>query len=61
MVMAPQTGLWLLYELDSHLDQASRQLLTQVLVDYLGTLLLVFHDPEFVAGVGIGREFWLDG
>ena len=48
MVMAPQTGLRLLYELDSHLDQASRQLLTQVLVDYSDTLMLISHDPDFV-------------
>ena len=27
-------------------------LLTQVLADYPGTLLLVSHDPDFVAGVG---------
>jgi len=44
---------------DNHLDHASRQLLIQVLADYLGTLLLVSHDPDFVAGVGIEREYWL--
>jgi ATPase subunit of ABC transporter with duplicated ATPase domains len=61
MVLAQQPELLLLDEPDSHLDNASRQLLTQVLADYPGTLLLVSHDPEFVAGVGIGREYWLEG
>ncbi|WP_429169267.1 hypothetical protein, partial [Aeromonas rivipollensis] len=27
----------------------------------LGTLLLVSHDHNFVAGVGIEREYWLEG
>ncbi len=40
-------------ELDNHLEPPSRHLLTQVLADYPGTLLLVFHDPEFVAGGGL--------
>lgn len=44
---------------DNHLDHASRQLLTQVLADYPGTLLLVSHEPDFVAGVGIERVYWL--
>ncbi|MNF18120.1 putative ABC transporter ATP-binding protein [compost metagenome] len=60
MVLTQQPELLLLDEPDSHLDNASRQLLTQVLADYSGTLLLVSHDPEFVAGVGIGREYWLE-
>lgn len=47
-------------EPDNHLDHASRQLLIQVLADYPGTLLLVSHDPEFVAGVGIERKYWLE-
>ena len=50
----------LLDEPDNHLDHASYQLLTQVLADYPGTLLLVSHDPAFVAGVGVEREYWLE-
>lgn len=61
MVLAQQPDLLLLDEPDNHLDHASRQLLTQVLADYPGTLLLVSHDPDFVAGVGIEREYWLEG
>ncbi|WP_429134210.1 ATP-binding cassette domain-containing protein [Aeromonas hydrophila] len=61
MVLAQQPDLLLLDEPDNHLDHASRQLLTQVLADYPGTLLLVSHDPEFVAGVGIEKEYWLEG
>ena len=32
-----------------------------MLADYPGTLLLVSHDPDFVAGVGVEREYWLEG
>ncbi|MNH43753.1 hypothetical protein D3C79_1057400 [compost metagenome] len=46
---------------DNHLDHASRQLLTQVLADYPGILLLVSQAPDSVAGVGIEREYWLEG
>ncbi|MFM4918134.1 ATP-binding cassette domain-containing protein [Aeromonas dhakensis] len=59
MVLAQQPDLLLLDEPDNHLDHPSRQLLTQVLADYPGTLLLVSHDPEFVAGVGVERVYWL--
>ncbi|WP_347005397.1 hypothetical protein [Aeromonas sp. MR19] len=59
MAMVQQPELRLLDELDSHQDNASRQLLTQVLTDYPDTLLLLSHDPEFVTGVGIGREYTL--
>ncbi|EHK5437144.1 ABC-F family ATP-binding cassette domain-containing protein [Aeromonas hydrophila] len=61
MVLAQLPDLLLLDEPDNHLDHPSRQLLTQVLADYPGTLLLVSHDPEFVAGVGVEREYWLEG
>lgn len=61
MVLAQLPDLLLLDEPDNHLDHASRQLLTQVLADYPGTLLLVSHDPDFVAGVGVEREYWLEG
>ncbi|MGY3901337.1 ATP-binding cassette domain-containing protein [Aeromonas lusitana] len=61
MVLAQRPELLLLDEPDNHLDHASRQLLTQVLADYPGTLLLISHDPDFVAGVGIEREYWLEG
>jgi len=46
----------LLDEPDNHLDHPSRQLLNQVLDDYPGTLILVSQAPNFVAGVGIGKE-----
>ncbi len=42
------------------MDHASRQLLVQVLADYPGTLLLVSHDPDFVAEVGIARVYRLE-
>ncbi|VEG97423.1 ABC transporter ATPase [Aeromonas encheleia] len=61
MALVPQTELRLLDKPDNHLDHASRQLLIQVLADYPGTLLLVSHDPDFVAGVGVEREYWLEG
>ena len=61
MVLAQLPDLLLLDEPDNHLDHASRQLLIQVLADYPGTLLLVSHDPDFVAGVGVEREYWLEG
>ncbi len=61
MAMVQEPELRLLDELDSHQDNASRQLLTQVLADYPDTLLLLSHDPEFVTGmgIGIGREYTL--
>ena len=59
MVLAQLPDLLLLDEPDNHLDHVSRQLLIQVLADYPGTLLLVSHDPEFMAGVGVEREYWL--
>ena len=61
MALVPQTELRLLDKPDNHLDHASRQLLIQVLADYPGTLLLVSHDSDFVAGVGVEREYWLEG
>jgi len=61
MVLAQQPDLLLLDEPDNHLDHAFRKLLIQVLADYPGTLMLVSHDPEFVAGVRIEREYWLEG
>ncbi|WP_323980820.1 ATP-binding cassette domain-containing protein [Aeromonas media] len=61
MVLAQLPDLLLLDEPDNHLDHPSRQLLIQVLADYPGTLLLVSHDPDFVAGVGVEREYWLEG
>lgn len=32
-----------------------------VLADYPGALLLVSHDPDVAADVGIEREYWLEG
>ncbi len=61
MVLVQLPDLLLLDEPDNHLDHPSRQLLIQVLADHPGTLLLVSHDPEFVAGVGVEREYWLEG
>lgn len=37
------------------------QTLLMGLADYPGALLLVYHDPDFAAGVGIEREYWLEG
>lgn len=61
MVLAQLPDLLLLDEPDNHLDHPSRQLLVQVLADYPGTLLLVSHDPNFVARVGMERGYLLEG
>ena len=37
------------------------QTLLMGLAEFPGTLLLISHDPDFVAGVGIDREYWLEG
>ncbi len=55
MVLAQLPDLLLLDEPDNHLDHPSRQLLTQVLADYPGTLLLVSHDPTSLQG-WVGKE-----
>lgn len=61
LALAQLPDLLLLDEPDNHLDHVSRQLFIQVLDDYPGPLLLVSHDPDFVAGVGVEREYWLEG
>ncbi|MGL5389912.1 MAG: hypothetical protein ACRDA8_00725 [Shewanella sp.] len=35
--------------------------LDHTFADYPETSLLVVHDPELVAGVGIEQEYWLEG
>ncbi|PTY37825.1 hypothetical protein BGP77_15225 [Saccharospirillum sp. MSK14-1] len=43
--------LLLLDEPDNHLDLESRLLLEQALADYQGTLMVVSHDPDFIAAL----------
>lgn len=47
--------LLLLDEPDNHLDLHSKQVLSQALKEYPAALILVSHDQEFVAEIGINR------
>ncbi|UDL06272.1 ATP-binding cassette domain-containing protein [Marinobacter sp. CA1] len=52
-------ALLLLDEPDNHLDLASQTLLASTLAHYPGALLLVSHDEDFVAAVGIDHSLKL--
>ncbi|UTV30621.1 ABC-F family ATP-binding cassette domain-containing protein [Photobacterium atrarenae] len=55
LVISHQPGetLLLLDEPDNHLDLAAKQMLSRALHQYPGPMLLVSHEPDFVAEVGI--------
>lgn len=51
--------LLLLDEPDNHLDLDSRLLLEQALADYQGTLMVVSHDPDFIAALQLDHSLRL--
>ncbi|MGF1684586.1 ATP-binding cassette domain-containing protein [Photobacterium minamisatsumaniensis] len=48
--------LLLLDEPDNHLDIESKQILATVLRDYKGAFILVSHDQDFIAEVGVNKS-----
>ncbi|WP_105170126.1 ATP-binding cassette domain-containing protein [Pseudoalteromonas sp. T1lg23B] len=53
------TPLLLLDEPDNHLDFESKQQLAQALFAYQGSFLVVSHNPQFLANIGITHELTL--
>ncbi|UXI03174.1 ABC-F family ATP-binding cassette domain-containing protein [Photobacterium sp. TY1-4] len=55
LVISHQPGetLLLLDEPDNHLDLVAKQMLARALHDHQGPMILVSHDPDFVADVGV--------
>ncbi|GLH75690.1 ABC transporter ATP-binding protein [Bradyrhizobium sp. SSBR45G] len=62
-VFAGERPPWLLLldEPTNHLDIASIEILEQALRDFDGALLVVSHDPSFLAAIGITQEFVVNG
>lgn len=46
-------AILLLDEPDNHLDLDSRELLKRALADYAGAIVVVSHDEDFIAGIGV--------
>ncbi len=51
--------LLLLDEPDNHLDIESKQILAAALNDYRGAFILVSHDGDFVAEVGVNKTIFM--
>lgn len=57
----PGNILLLLDEPDNPLDLDSRLMLAQALRNFIGSVIVISHDQDFIADTGVSREIRLDG